>query len=500
LPRSKTSPAAPNALASFAVAVADAVHGPQGTTAYTYETETLGTDQAPIVDLGGTAPTVLTDCSGWVSFALASVAPIHQAIAAAEQQDPIFNPGHPIEAYNPADPSAPIPIDLAEAGWPWPRAEVLTHLFATADRHDGGGFNPVNNFAKLQAGDIIAYSLGIYSDPANPDSGSTPGLVTKGDTGHTMIVVGAPVLVPTALAAAPTLSSQVVAVYAVPVVDSSGVPHFGDLSGFTQPLTDDRHYASLPEGLSSPQYVAGGLGTGTLWFGVDAKGHAIQYRFGEYDPYFPSTATAEDPTADATTIIAAARPANHITLAGSMLNTDGQLVVEVYPNAAPGFGGTAMMTEDLNGAGGLLVTGGGTLVLDGANAFTGGITLAAGSTLALDHARSAGTGAITFAADGSDATLRLEDGVAIRNTIHGFAPGDTIDLVGVEVTALRFGHANVLRLSGAEGESLALRFAPGTVPEGYAFTATGDGAGGTLVSLAPEPVAPSAAHPDQLWA
>ena len=41
---------------------------------------------------------------------------------------------------------------------------------------------------------MIAYALGIYSDPTG-DINTNPGLVKKGDTGHTMVVAGTPVRV-----------------------------------------------------------------------------------------------------------------------------------------------------------------------------------------------------------------------------------------------------------------------------------------------------------------
>ena len=423
-------PATTNPLADFALAVAAAAHAPGASTAYTYATTSIGGVPVPQVSLGEGAPvSVFTDCSGWVSYALASVAPLQAAVAAAERLLPLFNPPGPVEAYNPADPSHPIPVTLAEAAWPWPRAEVLTHLFDTAPADGSNGFRAVTNFGKLQAGDLIAWSLGIYSDPGNPEFGSQPDLLATGDTGHTMVVVGRPVAVPMALAASATLSAGAVKVYAVPVVDSSSVPHFGAVAGFTQPLADDRDYASLPPNLpdGGAGYQPGGLGTGTLWFAVDATGAAIQFRFGAEDAWYAHPATPANPTADALTVIAAARPTGTITLAGAMLGPDGLLAVDTYPNAAPGFGGAGQVAVKLSGAGGLLLGEDSSLALHARGSFTGGITLGDGSRLEIDAAGAAGRGAITFA-EGADATLLLGAGLRLRNMIEGFDAGDVIDL------------------------------------------------------------------------
>jgi hypothetical protein len=385
-------------------------------------------------------------------------------------------------------------VTLAEAAWPWPRAEVLTHLFDTAPADGSDGFRAVTNFGRLQAGDLIAWSLGIYADPGNPDSGSQPGLIATGDTGHTMVVVGKPVAVPMALAASATLSAEAVKVYAVPVVDSSSVPHFGAVAGFTQPLADDRDYASLPPDLpdGGAGYQPGGLGTGTLWFAVDATGAAIQFRFGAEDAWYAHPATPENPTADALTVIAAARPTTRIALAGDMLNAEGQLAVDTYPNAAPGFGGAGALAVRLTGEGGLLLGEDSTLTLQARSSFSGGITLGDGSTLVLDATRAAGRGAIAFAPEG-DATLVIGAGLRLPNSIEGFAAGDVIALAGVQATGLKLAESGALRVLQDGADPLLLRFAAGTVGPDQAFAFADDGAGGTLITL-------GAAALDAAWA
>ena len=111
------------------------------------------------------------------------------------------------------------------------------------------GFVEVDNFATLQAGDLVAYANGIYTDPRNPNASQIPALVKTDDTGHAMIVVGSPVEVPRADWGA--VAANVAHVYAVPVVDSSGTRHFGNLTpprapeAFVEPIADSRSYSPV---------------------------------------------------------------------------------------------------------------------------------------------------------------------------------------------------------------------------------------------------------------
>lgn len=252
----------PSALANFAVAVSDAVAAAR-TTAYSYKFSAdgsitqpaaplQGADGVPMISLGGAAGTyAFTDCSGWVSFALDSVAPVHQAVAAAARTALAFNQG----AIATADHKAVLLEEAKE--WGWARADVLANLFDHATGQNG--FTKIASFADLQPGDLIAYALGIYAKPEG-DTTADAGLTKAADTGHTMIVVDTPHLVtgPDALDGSHHESPDVVAVYAVPVVDSSSLRHF------TTPEPDGRNYqvpAGTPSWLDAKN---GGLGTGTI--------------------------------------------------------------------------------------------------------------------------------------------------------------------------------------------------------------------------------------------
>ena len=80
------------------------------------------------------------------------------------------------------------------------------------------------------------------------------------------------------------------------------------------------------------------------------------------------------------------------------------------------------------GAGSLTLDGAGTLDLDAANTFTGGVTIDEG-TLELAKGTAAGSGDITLAT-GAGATLELDNGVYLPNSILGFAAGDTLAFEG----------------------------------------------------------------------
>ncbi len=414
-------------LADYALGVVNILAQPGSSTAYTYQYTGDASDGVQDVSFGadGTA-TAYTDCSGWVAYALSAVAPLHEAVTAAARTTEMFNAGKVATYHGPS-------IDLDEQGnWPWARADVLTNLFAGSDGRDG--FDQVANFANLQAGDLIAYATGIYADPANPDPAHTPGLIKPDDTGHTMIVVDTPHRVPDiiGLDGSAHQSSDVVAVYAVSVVDCSDIPHYGSVDGFETPQADSRTYTALADGVPTDIGAKpGGIGTGTIWFGVNKDGQAIQYRFSDKDPWIPNTAADKY---NKTVAIAAVRPVDTIDLSAVTLQ-NGQLVVQVSPDTASELDGTSYaMPETLTGTGGLLVQGGGVLTLSAGNTFTGDTEVqGSGTTLALaaDDALGADGNGVTLD-DGTILRLAADMTFAHVVTVNGSA---TIDVAaGASVT------------------------------------------------------------------
>lgn len=474
----------PSPLSDFALAVASLVRAP-GSTAYTYKTFGSGAAEMPIAFLAGTStPAVYMDCSDWVSYALDSVAPIHQAVVSAERNDPRFNPGR-VNAYDGA-------VTIREHLQPWARADVLSYFYGSV-ANGANGFMEVDNFASLQAGDLVAWAKGIYTDPSNPNASQIPGLVKTGDTGHSMIVTGAPVEVPMANWGA--VGANVAHVYAVPLVDSSGTRHFGNIApprapgAFVQPLADSRSYADvrnpaphLPADLQS-SLSPGGVGTGTLWFATDATGRALEYRFGWGNPWFGNDAN------DAAVSISAARLTSTIDLSGPMLDANNRLVVTAFANAAPVLNGVAYNTqaETITGTGGLWVVGGGKIMLGGGNSFSGGLYLD-GATVELAGQGAAGTGEITFV-EGATSTLLIGTAGALPAAkISGFDAGDMIDLafhdyaVGDHVVWTQAGSAGgTLSLVGLAGGTIASLSMSGKHTN-VAFSVTGDGDGSTLLA------------------
>ncbi len=157
---------------------------------------------------------------------------------------------------------------------------------------------------------------------------------------------------------------------------------------------------------------------------------------------------------------------------------------------APAVGQTltiAGVVADVNGSGGtgqgdgaLVIGGSGSVVLSAINTFTGGATLEAGTTFALTHASEVGGGPVALDAG---AVLQVGASLAVANTIEGFAPGDTIDLLqlpfgGLGETTLY--NAGALTISNGGGGTAKLQM-PG-VPTGLELRVGSDGAGGTDIT------------------
>jgi hypothetical protein len=145
---------------------------------------------------------------------------------------------------------------------------------------------------------------------------------------------------------------------------------------------------------------------------------------------------------------------------------------------------------DNQGDGQVIVDGLGTVVLNQADSFAGGVTLHSG-TLDLAAAGAAGTGDIRFDVIGrvGSATLKVEAGVAVANTIDNFGAFgdiDVIDAPGVSAgVATGFGPGSVgfaggvLSITGAFA-SAALTLSGTFDP--VDFHAVSDGFGGTEVT------------------
>jgi hypothetical protein len=110
---------------------------------------------------------------------------------------------------------------------------------------------------------------------------------------------------------------------------------------------------------------------------------------------------------------------------GQLLTVSGVIADE------QGSGGTGSNAT----AGKLVIDGGGTVRLTGANTFAGGSSISASSTLDLGASGAAGSGAITFASGSTDRLIiestALPNGTHFSNTVSAFAANDVIDLSGL---------------------------------------------------------------------
>ena len=188
----------------------------------------LGEPQVQLESTDAHSILASTDCSGWLSFVLNTVSPLHAAVLHSQQR---------LDAHNRVYSED---FALRESRRPWPRAFVVAQ-YLRSDHVKATGFDPVTNFENLQPGDIGAYAMGRYAKPSD-ESRPKPR-----DTGHVFVVAGRPTVVdPTTnrYDGGGTLSEEAAKVIAVPVVDSSATLHFDPDSR----KNDDGRYA-LPVGL-----------------------------------------------------------------------------------------------------------------------------------------------------------------------------------------------------------------------------------------------------------
>jgi len=355
-----------NNLSDFASAVSILVNGFNGTTTYLYPPQVRTAKLT--ADLAGPSFTVQTDCSGWVHYALDSVAPLHDAVLQAQRANPQFQ--GEAKPYGQAT-----PITLDELNQPWTQADALQYFFtgltdgtsqgARFGANGANGFETVQDLRTVRAGDLLAYSTGIYSDPKNPDSQHLPDLSLTVDTGHSLIITG-PAVQETDRISGHGLKDGPYTVWKVPVVDSSNLLHFDDnRTTASSGATSDRHGT--------------GTGSGSMWFVVDDQGAVQQIRFSRGDDYLPNDTTTH------AVKLGIVRLTDSIDLGTVPLNDASQFVVSVLPSAQPVLNGVDYgTTETLTGSGALLVNGGGTLRMTGNNTYAGPTELSgAGTTLVI---------------------------------------------------------------------------------------------------------------------
>ncbi len=311
-----------------------------------------------------------TDCSGWLSFVLNTVSPLHEAVLQAQRRQDEYN-----RAYSEA-------FALRESRRPWSRAFVVAHHLRSGDARSTG-FDLVSSFEDLRSGDIGAYAMGRYAKPSD-ESRPKPR-----DTGHVFIVAGRPSLVDPDTKnydGRGTLTEDAATVIAVPVVDSSATLHFDPDSR----KNDDGRYA-LPKVPPHSRAKPGGVGMGTIWFALSEEGRVLQRRLGPQQKYRPVLARA-------------ARLHGRITLDEGILDDGDALLVRVFDNSPSEFAGASYGDTPihLSGEGGLRL-GSGRLVLNGSNDFSGGVTVQS-ADLIVTSSTGLGVGDVTVR--GGSMTLR----------------------------------------------------------------------------------------------
>jgi len=283
-----------------------------------------------------------TDCSGWLSFVLNTVSPLHEAVLQAQRRQDEHN-----RVYSED-------FALRESRRPWSRAFVVTQYLRSSEA-PATGFEIVSSFEDLRSGDIGAYAMGRYAKPSD-ETRPKPR-----DTGHVFIVTGQPSVVDPDTKnynGRGTLAADAAKVIAVPVVDSSSTLHFDPDSR----KNDDGRY-TLPRVAPHTRAKPGGVGTGTIWFALSKEGRVLQKRLGPQQKYRPVLARA-------------ARLHGRIELDDVILDGSGALLVRVFDNSPSEFAGASYGDEPihLSGDGGLRLASG-RLVLNGNNDFSGGVTV-----------------------------------------------------------------------------------------------------------------------------
>lgn len=406
----------------FAAAVSAALNDrsttPPPSNSYSYETayglEDLAEPPVSLTPTDEYSGFASTDCSGLVSFVLNTVSPLHEAVLQSQRL---------LSEYNHVYPNG---FALEERGRPWSRAFVLANYLRT-DYAKPTGLAPIPDFEELQPGDVAAYAMGRYANPSDASLSKTK------DTGHTFIVMGSPSIVDPNTPdydGQGTLSTQAVKVIAVPLIDSSSVVHFDP-----DARKNEQGQYSLPASLVDPEAKPGGIGTGTIWFALDANGRALQRRIGPQETY-------DD------VVAGAGRLQSVISLDAEILDDRRDLVVEVFDNSPSGFGGASFgrAAVDVTGEGGIRLADG-PLILTGRNDFSGGVTVEAGDLVA-DSDGALGTGdvevrggALTLkrAALGDQASLGLSDSLQDGAIRLDFSGSDIVGTLRIGDTVHRCG-------------------------------------------------------------
>ena len=400
-------------------ALSDEVASPPASNTYSHQRllgprKRLGEPQVQLASTNAHSALSSTDCSGWLSFALNTVSPLHEAVLQSQRRLGEHN-----QVYSED-------FALREGRRPWPRAFVVAR-YLRSDHAKATGFEPVANFESLQPGDIGAYAMGRYAKPSDENRPKPR------DTGHVFVVAGPPSVVDPATEGYDgrgTLRKDAVKVIAVPVIDSSATVHFEPDSR----KSEEGRYVP-PKFRPHARARAGGVGAGTIWFALSDEGRVLQRRLGPQQKYRPVLARA-------------ARMRGRISLDEPVLDGGDALVVRVFENSPSEFDGVQYGDSPvhLTGPGGLRLANG-RIVLKGENDFTGGVTVQAaeviaasptalgagnvvvrGGSMTLQEPAIAESASLQLAEDLPEGSIRLE--FRGRNVVRALQIGDRLHRCG----------------------------------------------------------------------
>ncbi len=205
------------------------------------------------IDLDSDSPEVQTDCSGWATFALDSMASTNNAYQAAYSELTAFQ-----QEYKNDFPKI--------SGSTWPKAFIYRNFFAgLVAGTTSNSWNGFQDLSELTAGDVLAW---CFDDLCDPDTTTT----ISGDTGHVLIVIAVEEIQEDDVHADHSNVGDGAQYWRVGVVDSSSVPHgssdkdtdevFELADGNTLQIFDSRRqYGDHPYGDCTSK---GGLGSGII--------------------------------------------------------------------------------------------------------------------------------------------------------------------------------------------------------------------------------------------
>ena len=232
----------------------------------------LGEPQVQLESTDAHSAFASTDCSGWLSFVLNTVSPLHEAVLQSQRR---------LDAHNRVYSED---FALRESRRPWSRAFVVTQ-YLRSDHVEGDRLRPGDELRGLAAWRHRCLRDGtirqaVRREPSQAERHGTRlrrgGLAHRRRSHHQGL-----------RRSRNACTNEAAKVIAVPVVDSSATIHFDPDS-----RKSEEGATSLPNRRPHVRARAGGVGTGTVWFALSEEGRVLQRRIGPQQKYRPVLARA----------------------------------------------------------------------------------------------------------------------------------------------------------------------------------------------------------------